>query len=498
MLERELKLYIPHPQQQAVKQAVQQYEHQLIQLAARYFDTPQRELALQGAALRLRLEGNQWVQTLKIRGEDALSNTEYNHTRSEPTLDLDLYKHTAAAILFEALRAPLAMRYETEVQRTTALIDHEGTRIELALDLGLIHAKQNQLIISELEFELKTGEMSAVFDCAQQWLKEHGLLLELRTKSERGDALYESTSPTEAATRINNTIHAPNISTLYTQQASLYLNHVIRYAGLVAGIDEHQPSIKDQARDLMLMRVNLRGLRSWRQLFKPWLSQSEARYAKALHQYHKAFGQWRDHDMLSLELIPKLKAAGLPLPKSYKAKSKSLGKNNQHEHSAKLMASSAVFQTLLLQSLAQLVLKQGLKPSVANTDLISVLLQRRMENWLLRIQKQSLRFTQLSPKSQHNLRNKIKRLRYNLHTLGRTDTDSLYKALVKAQNRLGSLCDLYVTYEWYESQATSKSKKRFARAWFEQKTNHHQTKSEEALKRLQAFTHSPITLQQTH
>lgn len=496
MLERELKLYIPHPQQQAVKQAVQQYEHQLIHLAARYFDTPQRELAQQGAALRLRLEGNQWVQTLKIRGEDALSNTEYNHTRSEPTLDLDLYKHTAAAILFEALRAPLAMRYETEVQRTTARIDHEGTQIELALDLGLIHAKQNQLIISELEFELKTGEMSAVFSCAQQWLKEHGLLLELRTKSERGDALYEQSNQAMA---LNITpSHATDTTTLYTEQASLYLNRVIRYAGLVAGLDEHQPSAKDQARDLMLMRVNLRGLRSWRQLFKPWLSQSEARYAKALHQYHKAFGQWRDHDMLSLELIPKLKAAGLPLPKSYKAKSKNPGKNNQHEHSAKLMASNATFQTLLLQSLAQLVLKQGLKPSVANTDLISVLLQRRMENWLLRIQKQSLRFTQLSPKSQHNLRNKIKRLRYNLHTLGHTETDPLYKALVKAQNRLGRLCDLYVTYEWYENQAASKTKKRLAKAWFEQKINHHKTKSEKALKLLQTITHNPIRLQQTH
>lgn len=482
MLERELKLYIPKAQQTGVMAAIQQLPAtQKIHLAARYFDTAQRSLAHQGAALRLRLENGQWVQTLKMRGGDAFSNVEYNHLRNEATLDLSVYKDTAAATLFSQLSAPLQMRYQTDVNRTIALISTAQADIEVALDIGVIKAKEHSLSISEVEFELKKGDMAEVFITALAWLQQFNLLLELRSKAERGDALYEGNLKEPSSLSLlctNNT----SLTEAYTTSASAFLEQVIRNAAFVAGIDGFNTSEETRARYLMLMRVGIRRLRSCRQLFKPWLTTEEQLLAKRLRSYYRAFGAWRDNDMLWLELQPKLEQAGLPAaqqlssPKSAKKKPSATPEE---------IAASVDFQSLLLQSLANLVINQAIAIPENHEPIAQQQVQQRIEKWLQRIQKQSLRFDQLKPAAQHELRNRIKRLRYNLEALGVDCQHPLYIALTKSQNQLGDLCDAYVACSWYKEHAVSKKQKQFVLQWLEEKILKKQAKSKKALSLLQ-------------
>lgn len=495
MLERELKLYIPPNQRIALTDAIHLIASQPpIHLAAHYFDTPLRCLARQFAALRLRLEGTQWVQTLKMRGTDELSKLEYNHLRPGPSLDLSVYQNTAAAALFEQLAAPLEVRYQTDVQRTIAVIKQDQSEIEIALDFGVIKAKGSELPINEIEFELKTGHMTDVFTAASKWLKRFALIIELRSKSERGDTLYEymlhqprPLKGASAALALAQQPYRPDpigeshealVSHLYMTGANVFLGQVIRNATFLAGVDEIVAPKDLQASYLTLLRVGLRRLRSCRQLFKPWLTSSELALDQELREHYKEFGLWRDKDMFWLELQPKLVAAGLPAAKKLEPpKSKT--------SSAQALAASTEFQLVLLTSLANLVLLQALNPSAYQPDLPQAQLSSRLANWLSRIQKLCAQFGLLSPSEQHDLRNQIKRLRYNLEIVGYSTDDALYALLDKAQDQLGDLCDIYVVQDWYEENAVNKAQRAFANEWLNQKIAKYSAKSKKTLALLQ-------------
>lgn len=494
MLEREIKLFIPAPHRADLLQYVQQFSQtQSIELAAQYYDTPQRCLAQRYAALRLRREGQQWIQTLKMRGTDELSHLEYNHPRPEPSLDLQVYQNTPAATLFAQLAAPLEMRYETHVQRTLIEIRQNQTLIEIALDNGEIRAKQNTLPIHEVEFELKQGEMAEVFALAEAWLVRFHLLLELRTKSERGDALYEyaikhpmALSGQDAALALAAQPYrlpsgfkpeTMDVPSLYYQGASLFLSQVIRNAAFLAGVDDMQAPPQQQASYLTLMRVGMRRLRSCRQLFKPWLTTAEVELTQQLRKHYKAFGQWRDKDMLWLELQPKLIAAGLPAAKK-------LDRPHSKTTSALELAASTPYQKLLLQQLRHFVLQQSLLvPAQQHPAALAILIQRLQQLWQ-RIQHQSHDFLHLNPSAQHDLRNQIKQLRYNLELFGYSNEHPFYATLAKAQDHLGDLCDAYVAYDWYTQNAMNKAQKQFAQTWLKQKIQKSLRKSQNTLVRL--------------
>ena len=230
------------------------------------------------------------------------------------------------------------------------------------------------------------------------------------------------------------------------------------------------------------MRVGIRRLRSCRQLFKPWLTTEEQVLAKRLRSYYKAFGTWRDSDMLWLELQPKLEQAGLPTAQAL-ASAKSIRKKTSA--TPQELAASVNFQSLLVQSLACLVLNKAIFIPEDKVAVASQQTQQRLEKWFTRIQKQSVKFEQLNPSAQHDLRNRIKRLRYNLEVLGYSSKQPLYKALAKAQDQLGDLCDAYVARSWYKKHAADKKQKQFALQWLEEKITKKHAKSKKALLLLQ-------------
>ncbi|OYU73268.1 MAG: inorganic triphosphatase, partial [Burkholderiales bacterium PBB5] len=149
------------------------------------------------SALRLRLEGQTWVQTLKAEGNSPLQRHEHEvvlPAGAEPLLDLARHDGSAAGaalrrVLAGAADATLVERYATEVQRTRRLLRSGGATIELALDEGGITAGRRRLPMSELELELLAGPAQALLAVAGRWAQRFGLLLDVRSKSERGQTL---------------------------------------------------------------------------------------------------------------------------------------------------------------------------------------------------------------------------------------------------------------------------------------------------------------------
>ncbi|HZV94154.1 MAG TPA: CYTH domain-containing protein, partial [Caldimonas sp.] len=90
MSEQELKLHVPSAHAAAIARELLDHGATRVRLRAIYFDTPERELARARVALRLRLEGRRWMQTLKTPGADAITRVELNHPRPGPTLDLSV------------------------------------------------------------------------------------------------------------------------------------------------------------------------------------------------------------------------------------------------------------------------------------------------------------------------------------------------------------------------------------------------------------------------
>jgi len=352
-MERELTLHVPATARPAIVKALRADKARRVTLQARYFDTPARELARAGVALRVRLEGRRWVQTVKAPGPDALTRLELNHPRTGPELDLSLYDGTPLAGLLARLSEPLGLRYETRVARLAMRVESRAATVEVAYDHGVIVAGGLELPISEVEFEQIAGAPEAVFDLGRQWLLSHGLVLELRSKAQRGDLLAQAagagahgaadTAPGSAAASraarggkaeaADGAAPAPpppdlfrhrrsrhvrlspdmDITQAYLACANECLTQIICNATLAAGVDTARASAQARAEYIHQLRVGMRRLRSCWKLFKPWMPAVDRHVADTLRRHFALFGSVRDDDVIRLDIMPRLLRAGMPV-----------------------------------------------------------------------------------------------------------------------------------------------------------------------------------------
>jgi CHAD domain-containing protein len=484
MVERELKLHVPEHARAAVMREMRKAGARKITLQALYFDTPDRALANAGVALRLRKEGRRWVQTAKAAGQDVLSRLEINHVRPGPELDLSLYAGGPLEAFFGGLQQPLAVRYETRITRQRINVSAGDTSIEVAFDQGFIVSGPVQLPVRELEFELCQGDVNQVFIMGGQWLSRHGLILDLRSKAERGDALADAVAggvqqspasdgpvaavapapdrlllPRKAAdVRLRNKM---SIQQAYAICATECLEQIIRNAAMSAGVDT------DQADDALMMeyvhqlRVGIRRLRSCWKLFKGTVAMPEQQVVDALKQGFAALGSSRDLDVVRTVVAPLLQSAGMPTVRLPRGASSHRGAGSAH-------AADSAFQHALLHILHGLVCL----PDPGTPDKGKALrpqLVTRLDRWLRRIVKAGARFTELPVDQQHGLRKAVKALRYSIDfcqgILPPSATDKVRGSLVHVQEILGELNDFYVASGVYQKLTPRAPQAWFALGW---------------------------------
>lgn len=169
-----------------------------IVMKAVYFDTEDYVLSRNDIAMRVRLEGERVVATIKSSGksEDGL------HVREEINVpvddekfflvpDLQVFKESEIGqqliglVGFKTLFGVI----ETNFLRSCFKVDNGKGIMEVAIDRGEIITREGNEPICELEIELFSGEEDALKEVTQTLVEKYNLQAEDRSKYARGLAL---------------------------------------------------------------------------------------------------------------------------------------------------------------------------------------------------------------------------------------------------------------------------------------------------------------------
>lgn len=158
-----------------------------LQLGNTYYDTPGGDLNRQKIALRIRRMGDEYIQTLKTRGEfvdGAHRRQEWEWPLIGTKLKMGLIADTPVGQSVNL--AELEPVFETNFQRRVIMIEQGDSLIEVAIDSGEIVAGGRSLPLNEVEFELKAGNASALLMWARRLADEVPVFLNLVSKAEQG------------------------------------------------------------------------------------------------------------------------------------------------------------------------------------------------------------------------------------------------------------------------------------------------------------------------
>ncbi len=334
-VEFELKFLVPRTSRAAVRAALAERGAALAtrHLLARYFDTADRRLARAGLSLRLRREGRQWVQTLKAGSEGALARFEHEVLRPDASLEAAVHAGTTAGDHLAGLLAdgePLHERYGSDIRRTLRRLRTRGAVVEVAYDEGRIVAQDRELRVCELEFELLSGSRVAMLALAERWRARLGLVVDPRSKAERGDALAEGAAPAglrkarPVALRRKVELADSWRAVLDECIAQILVNAI----GLAASVGtETGATARRAARDSVpaallptidradlvhQLRIGLRRLRSAIRFFRGWVVPAPEAIEPGARELFRALGVARDRDVLAQAIEPALQRAGAP------------------------------------------------------------------------------------------------------------------------------------------------------------------------------------------
>lgn len=164
-----------------------------------YYDTAAGDLARAQVALRIRRDGEQFIQTLKSKGESMAGLSERNEWDwlvDTDQLVLSLLDDSCwPAALRELDKNQLAELFRTDFVRKSVELEweHAGAthQIEVALDQGQVITAQGNEPICELELELRDGEPAALLELARQLAVDIPLMPCDISKAERGYRLLQ-------------------------------------------------------------------------------------------------------------------------------------------------------------------------------------------------------------------------------------------------------------------------------------------------------------------
>ena len=469
--EIELKFQIPAARLAALRRAVATRSAAVSALKAAYFDTAGAHLSAARMALRLRQEQGVWVQTLKAEGVGPMHRLEHNVSvpgADRPPLDPRRHQGSEAGerlqhLLTKAGQPALREVYATEVQRTHRVVRSAGARIELALDQGCIMAAGRKLPVCEVEFELLDGDPQALLALAGRWVERFGLVLDVRSKSERGHWLAAGHAlPPPATGGPGRAPAKPALPAMLAQALGLVLAHASAWAGEPAdAADLPAPEHLHQ------LRVGLRRLRSVLRVFAAQAPPAATALVPALGRLFDQLGATRDRDVMAEGLWPALQAAGAPLvalpapPVPADALAPLL----------RAPATQQLWLALLAacQAPAVAVSPAGDCPVAEPAGRLCVSLSLPLARLLRQVQKDGLRFAALDDPARHRLRRRIKRLRYAIEASAALwparRAARCLAALERAQGPLGDYNDTVVALQAYQAHAAVDPRAWFAVGW---------------------------------
>ena len=492
MQEIELKFLVPESRLKGLMRQAQVKSSRVTKMAAHYYDTPDQKLAQAGIGLRIRQEGNAWVQTIKAGGDGIAARLEHNATLDNEQVqamldnndlmpDLSIYKDTAIApaladFKLKKLAKKLTRLYVTDVERTTRLLiednsDEVVNSVEMAYDYGkIIHGTDDTQrdAIQEIEFELISGDVDFLFSTAKSWCQSHKLCLSTVTKAERGGLLIngQQYSPVTAADlsalNIDNKISMPAF--LRTVMHNCLLQILPNSSAIVAGSQDNE--------HLLQLSIGIDRLHTALQAFNNFADETNPEWLVILQQTAISLAEYHQFAYLSAHVEPMLQQHGAPMV-DWTADIDAL----------KITPTAAIsandFQIMLLELIAFTMSDPSFEPQA---DKLAI---NKLEKILAKYHEKLLKAEQdledsygesdieleneVFIEALHKLHSHLKDLRYISELAaplyGKKKTKRWLKRTIKAQKALGKQLDMTDYQQHYQSKTSSNSAALYAAGW---------------------------------
>lgn len=475
--EFEIKLLFPINQLKAIENLIiskggVRRQH----LRAFYIDTPDSLLARAGMALRIRKEGRQWIQTLKVSTANPLDRIEHNVVlgisgNDPPQWDTTLHdSHEAgkylSAILTKQNLKELSFCFNTDIWRRKCLIKNRVGTVEFALDIGTISARRGAELmainVQELEVELKDGDSAAVLTHAKAFIKRFKAFIDTQSKSQRGLLLARGL-------QFPPPVRAKLISLKGINGAVALRSHLMHscLGQILSNQSILNASPPDHSEYLHQLRI---GLRRFKVLLKHLAKQNIVLNDEPINSYKiifDALGQYRDSNYVTTVLNPILYSLGGPEVKLNSIEN--LGNPS-------IITQANTFQLLLIDLMLLEFALPNLQPTGhGDEDVSSVspplkkLAFKLMGNTLRFLDSQGARFSELHDEEIHTLRKKMKFLRYSLEFFrdycDKNQYKIFFKSLSIASEHFGLFNDICVSIMRIEGLTQSDPNLLFALGW---------------------------------
>jgi len=421
--------------------------HREHELTDTYYDTPALDLWRAGLALRVRRDGDAWIQT--VRTASAGSPTLHERGEWESSLDgpqpnpAELARQVKPQRLRDVLRSPaitgqLQPVFTSTTQRTTWEISLGGQLVECALDSGSIDANGHSVDVGELALELKRGSPTRLFELALALHRDIPLEVAIENKAARGYALLQAGAP------------APVKASKVRLKRTMRMEDALLSIGLscIAQIEANVPGVLVQSvESLHQMRVGLRRLRALFDMVRD-IAPLPAELKEGLDWLSGELGATRDWDVLAETTLPAIHAIHTQaLQAAAKERARTL-------HKAMLPTLHAPRYTQLMLQLKGWLRGRQWRPAsgLAKDDPLAkaaldglVPLVRKAQK---RLRKRIEALDEQDAPARHKVRIAAKKARYAAEffrdLLPAKEVKAYVKSLSALQDRLGHLNDLAV------------------------------------------------------
>jgi triphosphatase len=421
-------------------------------LTSTYFDTDKLSLYQEGVSLRLRNNGTghhvQLVEFPNGATHYAADRVEWEASVTSDRPDFALANgHAFPPALSEKLRSALRPVFKTRVKRTSHVVFRGGSEIGVTIDESKIDAGPQSTAFSEVEIALKRGEPSELFQFI--WMLDEAVPLRLAVEAEgaRGYRLLRG-EPEEVIK--TGPVH------LRTGMISAEAFRVIAHSCLHQVAGNERAMCAGDAAALHQMRIGFRRLRTALSVFAGFLTDSQIDTIKAeIRWMTGVLAHARDLDVFLAEVM-------LPLRREYREESGLLSLYRSYSaqrakayERVKQAANSVRFRTLMLELAAWIetgpwIMNQNEPARLARARPIEFFAAEELTRRRKKVKKDGKQLAKLEPAARHELRIRIKKLRYAAEFFSKLFSDKkrrkreLLASLKKLQDALGDVNDVAV------------------------------------------------------
>lgn len=408
-----------------------------------YYDTEKGALRRAGLALRVRRDGDRFVQTLKDAVDGALARGEWEWRAPGPEPAPKRLRGTPAERVLKT--RSLKPQFVVEVRRRTAMAHEGDAEIEVSLDEAVAKARGREIAFVELELELKEGSEWGLYSLARRLTAGADLSLSFVSKAERGDTLARP--PRSFARKFNPPRLTPEMT------AGEGFQHVARACLAQLCANAERLRLRPSPEVIHQLRVGVRRLRCALSSFKKIVTDARAPALKAeLKWLTGELDAARNLDVLlhgdyRAAVVRKDDPDGL----------KSLGATLRGARRiAYARAASAVESERYRRLMLELLIWVEAGPwttseatARARGESITRRAAKDLERRRRKIVRRGRRLRELEPEQRHKLRIEAKKLRYGADVFARLyDHEKRARAFVdhlkSLQDALGDLNDIVV------------------------------------------------------